>query len=286
MISPVESKIKIGYCIKIFKIYSKSIETRSKYFLFPSKNLKNSINIVQYWTIIFVFKYPTNNFKTSTKKKEKKSKRIPLSACIRLIDTKENVQGVAKKTERRLHRRKGISLVFALLPFPHPSFFHLFSLSLPPHRLLFPPILHELRSIFVQSVDIHAPSSPYIPLCPPLSLDHGYRLGSDNLTIACCYPPPANLLRIFNCIPTWNGREKTSLAFHPLPSAPHCSPFFLFREDSYVPPPPLLSFISLPRAIWLEHTWRWWWKILKIGHSWARCSPLISTFYRHVIAYG
>lgn len=165
MISPVESKIKIGYCIKIFKIYSKSIETRSKYFLFPSKNLKNSINIVQYWTIIFVFKYSTNNFKTPTKKKEKKSKRIPLSACIRLIDMKENVQGVAKKTERRLHRRKGISLVFALLPFPRPSFFHLFSLSLPPHRLLPPNFTRtplDFRSICRYT-------RPLFPLHPPLS---------------------------------------------------------------------------------------------------------------------
>lgn len=159
-----------------------------------------------------------------------------------LIDTKENVQGVAEKTERRLHRRKGISLVFCPSPFPSPQLFsprvisfHFLPPTSPLPPLPLPPILHELRSIFVQSADKHAPSSPCTPFCPPLSLDHGYRLGSDNLTIANLLvppSPPANLLRIFNCIPTWNGREKTSLAFHPLLSALHCSPFFLFRETA------------------------------------------------------
>lgn len=64
-----------------------------------------------------------------------------------------------------MHRRKGISLVFALLPFPRPSFFHLFSLSLPPHRLLPPNFTRtplDFRSICRYT-------RPLFPLHPPLS---------------------------------------------------------------------------------------------------------------------
>lgn len=162
-----------------------------------------------------------------------------------------------------------------------PAFFHLE----PPPFTLPTPILHEPRSIFVQSADTLAPSSP----CSPPSLIPLYRWTTvtDDLTIANpCRHPLLICSEFLTASPLETVAKKPPSHFIPSPALPIVLLSSSFARTAMSSTSSSSSLFHLPSTCNLVGTHvTMWWKILKIGHPSARCSPLISTF-RLWLTYG